>query len=74
LLGVDAAHFSSLYAGAGIHRDLTRELRLFFAYQFAYTSFSDTSACTVGTVCDRSGQRHVVTVGLGWRPRPTRLD
>jgi len=74
LLGVDAARFSSLYAGAGIHRDLTREFRLFFAYQFAYTSFNDTTACTVGTVCDRSGQRHVVTVGLGWRPRPTRLD
>jgi hypothetical protein len=73
-LGVDAAHFSSFYAGAGVYRRLTRELRLFMAYQFADVSFDDSLACTVGAVCNRNGQRHVLTVGLGWRPRPTRLD
>jgi hypothetical protein len=74
ILGVDAARFSSIYAGAGVHRQLTRELRLFLAYQFAHVSFDDSLACAVGVVCSRTGQRHVFTVGLGWRPRPTRID
>jgi hypothetical protein len=72
-LGADAAHFNSIYAGAGIHRELTREWRLFLAYQFADVSFDD-SFCAGDPACSRSGQRHVVTIGLGWRPRPIRLD
>ncbi|HEX3320624.1 MAG TPA: hypothetical protein VHR84_07970 [Terriglobales bacterium] len=72
-LGVNAAHFNSIYAGTGVHRQLTRELRLFLTYQFAEVSFDD-ALCAGDPSCSHSGQRHVVTVGLGWRPRPVRLD
>lgn len=74
LLGVDAARFSSIYAGAGMHRQLTREWRLFLAYQFSDVTFDDSLACGTDPACSRNAQRHVLTVGLAWRPRPARID
>ena len=81
--GTVANKYSYGFAGAGIHRQIGHDLRVFASYQFNYLSF-DTSFCTnqaVGSTpgaalppCNRIAQRHVGAVGLNWTPRPIRID
>jgi hypothetical protein len=79
LFGVNSAFYNYGYAGGGLHRQLGRDFSLFMAYQFSDLAF-DSSFCTVGTNlifstnCSRASQRHVLSFGLDWHPRPIRLD
>jgi hypothetical protein len=73
---VDANIFTSVFAGAGLHRQFGRSLRGFISYQFDNLSF-DTS-CPLGPSstggCSNKSQRQVGSIGLDWTPRPIRLD
>ena len=79
LFGVNSAFYNYGYAGGGLHRQLGPDFSLFMAYQFSDLAF-DSSFCTVGpnfiftTSCSRGSQRHVLSFGLDWHPRPIRLD
>ena len=77
LLGVNAVSDHYGYAGGGLHRQLSRDFSMFLSYQFNDLTF-DSTFCTSGTNistnCNRTSQRHMVTVGLDWHPRPIRLD
>jgi hypothetical protein len=64
--------FSSVFAGAGLHRQFGRSLRGFVSYQFNYVSFNN--GCPLGTGCSNASQNHVGSIGLDWTPRPIRLD
>jgi hypothetical protein len=61
------------YAGVALHRYFGRNFHGFASYQFSELSF-DQSFCTTTTPCDRISNRHLVTVGLDWTPRPIRID
>jgi hypothetical protein len=61
------------FAGAALHRHFGREFHGFLSYQFSDLAF-DQSFCLTGTACDRISNRHVVTFGLDWTPRPIRID
>jgi hypothetical protein len=72
--GTTALTYAYEFAGLGVHRQLGREFRVFGSYEFNYLTF-DHSFCSVpGAPCNRVSQRHVVTIGLDWTPRPIRLD
>jgi hypothetical protein len=61
------------YAGAALHRYFGRTFHGFLSYQFSELSF-DHSYCVPGLPCDHISNRHVVTFGLDWTPRPIRID
>lgn len=61
------------FAGAALHRHFGREFHGYLSYQFSDLAF-DQSFCLSGTACDRISNRHVVTFGLDWTPRPIRID
>ena len=67
--------FNYGFAGAGLRRTFSRKFILFGTYQFNEISF-DTSFCSVQGLsgCNRISQRHLVTIGLEWMPRPIRID
>jgi hypothetical protein len=67
--------FNYGYAGFGARRKFGRTLSAFGTYQFNEVSF-DSSFCLAQGVskCNRISQRHLVTVGLEWTPRPMRID
>lgn len=70
---VSATSFTSVYAGAGVHRQLSRSLRAFLSYQFNDLSFNNT--CTLGAAaCNSISHNQVGSFGLDWTPRPIRLD
>jgi hypothetical protein len=72
---VIANTFDYGFAGVGVRRAFSRKFVLFGTYQFNEVSF-DGSFCQaqgVGT-CSRIAQRHLVTIGLQWIPRPIRID
>ena len=73
--GVDANTYTYGFAGVGVHRRIGREWNVFGSYQFNELSF-DSSFCTAQgfTTCNRISQRHVITLGLDWTPRPIRID
>jgi len=79
LLGVNAASYDYGYAGGGLQRQLSRNFSLFMSYQFNDLAF-DSTFCSTGTSlvfstnCSRTSQRHVLSFGLDWHPRPIRLD
>jgi hypothetical protein len=70
--GVAAQSYQYIYAGGSAHRQLGRYFDLFFSYQFNDIAF-DNSFCAT-TPCSNTSQRHVASIGLGWHPRPIRLD
>lgn len=63
------------FAGVGARRMFGRTLTLFGTYQFTEVAF-DSSFCTAQglSACNRIAQRHLVTIGLQWTPRPIRID
>ncbi len=67
--------FSYGFAGLGARRTFGRTLSVFGMYQFNEVYF-DGSFCSAQGVskCNRISQRHLITVGLEWTPRPMRLD
>lgn len=87
---VSASSFSYWYAGAGVHRQLSRSLRAFASYQYNYLSFNSglcpagdtlmSGTCVtglgmvVGPPGSNNSQRHVGSIGLDWTPRPIRLN
>jgi hypothetical protein len=75
---VAASRFTYVYAGAGMHRQFGPNLRGFASYQFNYLTFN--TECPVPELptssvpCSHISQRHVLSIGLDWNPRPIRLD
>ena len=67
--------FNYGFVGIGLRRNFGRELAVFGNYQFNEISF-DNSFCQAQGLskCNRISQRHLVTIGLAWTPRPTRID
>jgi hypothetical protein len=70
---LSASSYGYIYAGGSVRRQFGREFSAFLSYQFNYLNF-DSSFCTNGTPCNRTGQRHVAIVGVDWHPHPIRLD
>jgi hypothetical protein len=73
--GVAANTYIYGFAGAGVHRQIGHEWNVFGSYQFNELAF-DSSFCTGQgfASCSRISQRHVITLGLDWTPRPIRID
>jgi hypothetical protein len=71
--GIPANTYSYVYLGAGLHRSIGHDFHAFGSYQFNELWF-DQSLCASGTACSRISNRHVVTFGLDWTPRPIRID
>lgn len=69
----DATTYFIGYAGVAVHRYFSRQFHGFASYQFSESGF-DHSFCTGSSQCDRISNRHVVTIGLDWTPRPIRID
>ncbi len=69
----DATTYNDGYAGVALHRHFGRQFHGYLSYQFNEVAF-DHSFCISGTPCDRISNRHVVTFGLDWTPRPIRID
>jgi hypothetical protein len=72
--GVAGNVYKYVFAGAGMRRNFGRTVGLFATYQFNYLTIDSAYCGSTGGPCDRNSQRHVVTVGLDWTPRPWRLD
>jgi hypothetical protein len=73
--GIDANTYTYGYAGVGLHRRFGREWNAFGSYQFNELSFDSSFCAALGlATCSRISQRHVITVGLDWTPRPIRID
>ena len=71
--GVDANTYSYGFIGGGVHRYIGHNFHAFMSYQFNELIF-DHSYCGGLPECDRISNRHVVTFGLDWIPRPIRID
>jgi len=69
----DSKYYNDGYAGVALHRYFGRNWHGFASYQFSELAF-DQSFCTTTTPCDRISNRHVVTIGVDWTPRPIRID
>ncbi len=61
------------FLGGGVHRAIGHDFHAFGSYQFNELSF-DQSLCLTSTPCSRISNRHVITIGLDWTPRPIRID
>jgi hypothetical protein len=71
-IGAAGNTFNHGFARVLLRKHLGREYSAFAAYRFNELSF-DTTVCDV-SVCGRSSQRHMATVGVEWHPRPSRID
>lgn len=71
--GTPGTIFDSGFAGFGARRAFGHDFHFYASYQFNELAF-DRSFCATGTACNRIGNRHVVSFGLDWTPRPIRLD
>jgi hypothetical protein len=71
--GVDANTYSYGFIGGGVHRYIGHSFHAFMSYQFNELLF-DHSYCGGLSECSRISNRHVVTFGLDWIPRPIRID
>jgi hypothetical protein len=69
----DATTYIDGYVGVALHRYFGRTLHGFLSYQFNELSF-DHSYCVPNAPCDHISNRHIVTFGLDWTPRPIRID
>ena len=61
------------FAGLGCTGRSGDDFHGFASYQFNELSF-DNSFCATSDPCNRISNRHVVTFGLDWTPRPIRID
>jgi hypothetical protein len=69
----DAKTYNDGYAGVAVHRYFGRSWHGFASYQFTELAF-DHAFCATTAPCDRISNRHVVTIGVDWTPRPIRID
>ena len=73
LSGLPARTYTEGFLGGGVHRAIGHDFHAFGSYQFNELSF-DQSLCPSGSACNRISNRHVITLGLDWTPRPIRID
>jgi hypothetical protein len=71
--GLNAKVYDLGFAGVGVHRAFGRNFHGFLSYQFNELAL-DNSFCGGLPVCSRISNRHVITLGLDWTPRPIRID
>jgi hypothetical protein len=71
--GVNANRYQSGFIGARVHRHFGHDFQGYMSYQFDRLAF-DNSYCTTAPGCSHSSNRHAITLGLDWTPRPIRLD
>ena len=71
--GVNANRYNSGFIGAGFHRQFGHDFHGFASYQFNRLAF-DNSYCAGLASCSTTSNRHAITFGLDWTPRPMRLD
>jgi hypothetical protein len=72
--GAPGNTFDHGFARVMLRKHLEREYSAFIAYRFNELSF-DKPFCEDGSVvCGRISQRHMVTIGVEWHPRPSRID
>jgi len=71
--GVNAHTYNSGFIGAGLHRQFGHDFHGFASYQFNRLAF-DNSYCAGLPSCSSTSNRHALTFGLDWTPRPIRLD
>jgi hypothetical protein len=71
--GVNSNHYQYGFVGGGLHRQFGHDFHGFLSYQFNELAF-DNSYCGGLGACSRISNRHVITFGLDWTPRPIRLD
>jgi hypothetical protein len=67
-----ATNFDYLLAGAGVHRQVTREVSAFVSLLFTNTSFNQPFC--LGSSCGKNSEREVFLLGLDWHPHPIRLE
>lgn len=65
--------YMTWYSGAGIRRQLSRHFTAFATYQYNRQLFG-AGYCTSGSACQSGYAQQTGMVGLGWMPRPIRLD
>jgi hypothetical protein len=71
--GVNANTFQYGFFGAGLHRQFGHDFHGYAAYQFNRLAF-DNTYCAGLVNCGNTSNRHSLTFGLDWTPRPMRLD
>jgi len=72
---VQANTYNYGFASVGVRHRFSRTLSMFGTYQFNEIAFDSSFCLTQGvSQCNRISQRHLVTVGLEWTPRPIRID
>jgi hypothetical protein len=69
----DANTYSYGFVGVSLDRHFGHDFHGFLSYQENELWFNQ-SYCVAGTSCNRISNRQVITIGLDWTPRPTRLD
>ena len=72
-VGAPGNTFNHGFARILLRKHLGRELSAFGGYRFNDLAF-DSSFCDTSTDCGHTSQRHMVTVGVEWHPRPSRID
>ena len=70
----DSKFYNNGFAGVALHRYFGRNWHGFASYQFSELAFDQSFCTTTTTPCDRISNRHVVTIGVDWTPRPIRID
>jgi hypothetical protein len=71
--GLPGNTFNHGFARILLRKHLGREYSVFGGYRFNDLSF-DSSFCLNNSNCSHISQRNMVTVGVEWHPRPTRID
>lgn len=71
--GVNANRYQYGFIGAGLHRQFGHDFHGYASYQFNRLAF-DNTYCAGLASCSDTANRHSITFGLDWTPRPMRLD
>jgi hypothetical protein len=71
-LGLNANSYNYGFAGARLARTFTRTLNGFVTYQF--NALRSGGRCVSSTTCDLASDRHLMGIGITWRPQPIRID
>lgn len=71
--GVNANTYAYGFVGVGLRRAFGHDFHAYGSYQFNELAF-DSSYCGGLPGCSRISNRHAISFGLDWTPRPIRLD
>jgi hypothetical protein len=71
--GVNANTYQYGFFGVGLHRQFGHDFHGYASYQFNRLAF-DNTYCAGLASCSDTSNRHSLTFGLDWTPRPMRLD